>query len=105
AAFVNVSLACWEFLAKDYTVIGYKLLLLKANTGHEVGAAPAAHRFIDNHASGNGMTRARLRLVTTRQNECRHSRRQCTNHDLELNDLGKSRPSPRRGHSDDRPYS
>jgi hypothetical protein len=25
-----------EFLAKDYTVIGYKLLLLKANTGHEV---------------------------------------------------------------------
>ena len=25
-----------EFLAQDYTVIGYKLLLLKASTGHEV---------------------------------------------------------------------
>jgi hypothetical protein len=25
-----------EFLAHDYTVIGYKLLLLKASTGHEV---------------------------------------------------------------------
>jgi len=25
-----------EFLAHDYTIIGYKLLLLKGHTGHEV---------------------------------------------------------------------